>query len=91
MNKTELIEVMAEKAGIKKAEAERALLAFTKTVQEELAAGNRVQIVDFGTFEVSERAARTGINPQTHEKITIAALRAPKFKAGKGLKDAVNK
>lgn len=90
MNKTELIAAIAEKAGITKADAEKALNALTATVTETLAAGNKVQLVGFGTFEVSERAARTGRNPQTGAEMQIAACKAPKFKAGKALKDAVN-
>ena len=91
MNKTELVAVMAENAGISKKDAEAALKAFTEAVAAELAKGGKVQLVGFGTFEVSERAAREGKNPQTGEKIKIAASKAPKFKAGKALKDIVNK
>ena len=71
-------------------DAEKALKAFTDVVTEELKKGGKVQLVGFGTFEVSERAAREGRNPQTKETITIAASKAPKFKAGKALKDMVN-
>lgn len=90
MNKTELIAAVAAKAGISKKDAEGAVKAFTETVAEEMAKGEKVQIVGFGTFEVSERAERTGRNPQTGETVTIAAAKAPKFKAGKALKDMVN-
>ena len=91
MNKTELIAAIADKAGLSKKDAEKALKAFTETVTEQLTAGNKVQVVGFGTFEVSERAAREGRNPHTGETLSIAASKAPKFKAGKALKDTVNK
>ena len=90
MNKAELVAVIAEKAGISKKDAEAALKAFTETVSEELAKGEKVTLIGFGTFEVSERGERTGRNPQTGEEMKIAASKAPKFKAGKVLKDAVN-
>ncbi len=90
MNKTEIIAAMAEKSGLSKKDAEKALKAFTETVVEELQQGGRVQIVGFGTFEVSERAAREGRNPRTNEVMRIEASRAPRFKAGKALKDAIN-
>ena len=90
MNKTELVAAMAEKAQISKKDAEAALKAFTDVVAEELKKGEKIQLVGFGTFEVSERAARTGRNPQTGAEMTIAASKAPKFKAGKALKDSVN-
>ena len=90
MNKTELIAAMAEQAQISKKDAEAALKAFTDVVAEELKANGKVQLVGFGTFEVSERAAREGRNPQTGETMTIAASKAPKFKAGKALKDLIN-
>lgn len=90
MNKTELIAAIADKAGLSKKDAEKALKAFTETVTEQLIAGNKVQVVGFGTFEVSERAAREGRNPHTGETLSIAASKAPKFKAGKALKDAIN-
>ena len=90
MNKTELIAAMAEQAQISKKDAEAALKAFTDVVAEELKANGKVQLVGFGTFEVSERAAREGRNPQTGETMTIAASKAPKFKAGKALKDMIN-
>lgn len=90
MNKTELVAAMSDKAGISKKVAEEALAAFTEAVTEELKKGGKVQLVGFGTFEVSERAAREGRNPQTNEVMQIAASKAPKFKAGKALKDMVN-
>ena len=85
MNKADLVAAMAEKAGVSKKDAEASLKAFTDVVAEELKKGEKIQLVGFGTFEVSERAARTGRNPQT-----IAASKAPKFKAGKALKDSLN-
>ena len=90
MNKTELIAAMAEQAGLSKKDAEKALKAFTDVVADEMKKGGKVQLVGFGTFEVAERKARTGLNPATKKKIEIAASKAPKFKAGKALKDMVN-
>ena len=90
MNKTEFISAIAEKAELSKKDAEKALKAFTDVVEEELKKGEKIQLVGFGTFEVSERAAREGRNPQTGETMTIAASKNPKFKAGKALKDMVN-
>ena len=90
MNKTELIAAVAEKAEISKKDSEKALKALVDVVTEQLKAGDKVQVVGFGTFEVSERAAREGRNPQTGETMKIAACKAPKFKAGKALKDAIN-
>ena len=90
MNKTELVAAMAEKAGLSKKDAEAALKAFTETVAEELKKGEKIALVGFGTFEVSERAEREGRNPQTGAPMKIAASKAPKFKAGKALKDAIN-
>ena len=90
MNKTELVAAMAEKAELSKKDSEKALKAFIDVVSEELKNGGKIQLVGFGTFEVSERAARTGKNPQTGAAIQIPASKAPKFKAGKALKDAVN-
>ena len=90
MNKTELVAAMAEKAELSKKDAEGALKAFTDIVAEELKKGEKIQLVGFGTFEVSHRAARTGRNPQTNKEIKIPASKAPKFKAGKALKDIVN-
>lgn len=89
MNKTELVALIAEKAGIAKKDADKALAAFVDTVATELKKGEKIQLVGFGTFEVRERAARTGINPQTGKSIEIAASKNPVFKAGKALKDAV--
>lgn len=91
MNKGELVEAIAKKAEISKKDAENALNAFTETVGKALKKGDKVQLVGFGTFEVAKRAARTGRNPQTGKEIKIAASKAPKFKAGKALKDLVNK
>ncbi|MDD6798323.1 MAG: HU family DNA-binding protein [Bacteroides sp.] len=90
MNKTELVAAMAAKAELSKKDAESALKAFTATVAEELKKGEKVQLVGFGTFEVTKRAARTGKNPQTGKAIKIPASKAPKFKAGKALKETVN-
>lgn len=90
MNKTELIAAIAEQAEISKKDAEKALKAFVDVVTEQLKEGEKVQLVGFGTFEVSERAAREGRNPQTGKTMKIDACKAPKFKAGKALKDAVN-
>lgn len=89
MNKTELINAMAEKAELSKKDTEKALNAFIDTVTKELAASGKVQLVGFGTFETSERAARVGRNPQTGEEMEIPASIVPKFKAGKALKEAV--
>ena len=90
MNKTELVAAMADQAGLSRKDAEKALKAFTDVVAEELKKGEKVQLVGFGTFEVSERAAREGRNPATKQTITIPASKAPKFKAGKALKDMLN-
>ena len=90
MNKTELIAAVAEQAELSKKDAEKALKAFTDVIAAELVKGEKVQLVGFGTFEVSEREAREGRNPLTGENITIAASKNPKFKAGKALKDMVN-
>ena len=90
MNKTELVAAMADQAGLSKKDAEAALKAFTDVVAAELKKGEKIQLVGFGTFEVSERAAREGRNPQTGKSMKIAASKAPKFKAGKALKDSVN-
>ena len=90
MNKTELVSAVAEQADISKKDAEKALKAFVDVVTEEMKKGEKVQLVGFGTFEVSERAAREGRNPQTGKTMKIEACKAPKFKAGKALKDAVN-
>ena len=90
MNKTELVAAIAEQAEMTKKDAEKALTAFTEVVAKELKNGGKVQLVGFGTFEVSERSAREGRNPQTGEAMTIAASKTPKFKAGKALKDSIN-
>lgn len=90
MNKQQLIDNMAASAEISKAAATSALDAFTGTVTTTLKEGGEVALVGFGTFKVTERAARQGRNPQTGETIEIAAAKVPSFKAGKGLKDAVN-
>ena len=90
MNKTELIAAVAEKAELSRKDAEKAVKAFTDVVSEELVNGGKIQLVGFGTFEVSERAAREGRNPKTGEPMPIAASKTPKFKAGKALKDMVN-
>ena len=90
MNKTELVAAMAEQAGISNKDAEKALKAFTDVVAGELKKDGKVQLVGFGTFEVAKRAAREGINPATQKPIKIAASKAPKFKAGKALKDMLN-
>jgi len=91
MNKTDLINSIAAKSGLNKKNSEAALNAFISSVEEALAQGDKVVLVGFGTFEVRERAERKGRNPQTKEEITIPASKAPVFKAGKGLKDKVNK
>ncbi len=90
MNKTELINALAAKAGVSKKDAGAVLDAFVGTVTEELAKKEKVALIGFGTFETRERAARTGRNPQTGKELKIAASVAPAFKAGKALKDAVN-
>ena len=90
MNKTEFIAALAEKTGLTKKDSEKAVKAFTEIVAEELKNGGKVQLVGFGTFEVSERAPREGRNPRTGETMPIAASKTPKFKAGKALKDEVN-
>ena len=91
MNKADLVAKIASKAGMTKKDAEKAVNAFVASVQEALVKKDKVQLIGFGTFEVKERAARTGRNPQTGEAIKIAASKAPVFKVGKALKDAVNK
>ena len=91
MNKTELVAAIAEKAGLSKKDAEKALGATIDAISAALAEGDKVQLVGFGTFEVRAREARTGKNPRTGEAIKIAASKAPAFKAGKALKDIVNK
>ena len=91
MNKTDLVAAIAEKAEITKKDAEKALAAVISSVSDALASGDKVQLVGFGTFEVRKRDARTGKNPRTGEVIKIAASKVPAFKAGKALKDIVNK
>ena len=90
MNKNELVAALAEKTSMKKTEVEKVLKAFTETVTDELKKGEKIQLVGFGTFEVAERPAREGRNPRTGETMKIAASKAPKFKAGKALKDSLN-
>lgn len=90
MNKTELVAAIADKAELSKKDSEKALKAFVDVVTDELKKGRKIQLVGFGTFEVTERAAREGRNPQTGETMQIAASKSPKFKAGKALKDAIN-
>ncbi len=90
MNKTELVDAIAKKASISKKDAEAAVKAFTDAVTAELKKGGKVQLVGFGSFEVAKRAAREGRNPQSGAVMKIAASKAPKFKAGKALKDTVN-
>jgi DNA-binding protein HU-beta len=89
MNKAEFVARVAEKTELKKADAEKAVNAFLETVSETLKAGDKIIFTGFGSFEVTERSARQGRNPKTGEKMQINASKAPKFKAGKGLKDAV--
>ena len=90
MNKTELISAMSAKSGLTKKDSEKALKAFEEVITETLVAGGKVQLVGFGTLDVAERAAREGRNPQTGEPMKIAASKAPRFKVGKALRDAVN-
>lgn len=91
MTKAELISAVAEKTELTKKESEKAINAFIDSITESLEKGEKVQLVGFGTFEVRDRAERNGVNPQTHQKITIAATKAPAFKAGTALKEAVAK
>jgi DNA-binding protein HU-beta len=91
MNKTELVAAVAAKAEISKKDAEAAVTATVDAITEALTDGEKVALVGFGTFDVKERAARTGLNPRTKEKIEIPASKSPAFKAGKALKDAINK
>ncbi len=90
MNKTELVAAMADQAELSKKDAEKALKAFVDVVTDELKKGGKIQLVGFGSFEVTQRAAREGINPLTKKPMSIPASKAPKFKAGKALKDTVN-
>lgn len=91
MNKTELVASVAEKAEMTKKDAEKAINALFASIEEALSQDDKVQIIGFGTFEVKSREERKGRNPQTGKEITIPASKNPVFKAGKGLKDAVNK
>ena len=91
MNKTELIAAVAEKAGLTKKDVEKAVAALLETVKGEVAKKGKVQLIGFGTFEVRDRKEKLSKNPQTGEAIKIPASKAPKFKAGKALKDTVNK
>jgi len=91
MNKTELIKIAAKEAGVKQNEAEAVIKATFDAIEAAMVKGDKVQLIGFGTFEVRTRAARTGINPQTKKTVKIKACKAPAFKAGKALKDAVNK
>lgn len=90
MNKADLVAKVAEKSGVTKKDAEKAVAGIFAAVQEALVAGDKVQVLGFGTFEVKERAARTGRNPQTGEELQIAASKNPSFKPGKALKEVVN-
>lgn len=89
MNKTELIAAIAEKTEMTKVQSEKTLAAFMDTVKEELIKGEKIQLIGFGTFEVTERSERQGRNPSTGESMAILASKSPKFKAGKALKDAI--
>ncbi|MBQ4617909.1 MAG: HU family DNA-binding protein [Clostridia bacterium] len=91
MKKAELIAIVAEKANLTKKDADKAIAAVVDAITEALANGDKVQLVGFGTFEVRERGARTGLNPRTKETIEIPASKQPAFKAGQALKDAVAK
>lgn len=91
MNRAELVAAMAAKTGATKKATEEALAAFIDAVSTELKKGGKVQLVGFGTFETRKRAARKGVNPQTKQEIKIPACKAPAFKAGKALKETVNK
>ena len=90
MNKNELVNAIAEKSGLSKKDSEKALKAFEDAVTEELVKGGKVQLVGFGIFDVLDRAAREGRNPQTRELMMIPASKSPRFRVGKTLKDAVN-
>ena len=91
MNKAELLSSVVEKTDLKKKDVEKVVSALFQTIEDEMANGAKVQLVGFGTFEVRERAGRTGRNPRTGEEIIIEAAKVPAFKAGKALKEAVNK
>ena len=90
MNRNELVAAMSEKSGLSKKDTSAALDALTESVQDALKANDKVQLIGFGTFEVKERAARTGKNPRTGEPVEIDAAKVPAFKPGKALKDALN-
>lgn len=90
MNKTELVSAIAEKSGLSKKDSEKALNAAVDSIVNALKAGDKVQLIGFGSFEVKERAERTGRNPRTNEQITIPAAKLPQFKAGKAFKDALS-
>lgn len=90
MNKNELVASVADKAGLSKKDAEKAVAAVFDSIQDALAAGDKVQLIGFGVFEVKERSARKGRNPRTGEDIEIPAAKNPGFRAGKALKNAVN-
>lgn len=90
MTKAELVSEVAAKSGLSKKDSEKAIAGVIETITETLGKGESIQLVGFGTFEVRERAARSGINPQTKKKIQIPATKVPAFKAGRGLKDAVS-
>ena len=91
MTKAELVTMVASKSGLSKKDTEKAIAGMIETITETLAKGESIQLVGFGTFEVRDRAARTGINPRTKQKIKIDATKVPAFKAGRALKDAVSK
>jgi len=91
MNRSELVTSMAASSGLAKKETDKVLSAILDSISEELGKGGKVQLVGFGTFDVAERKERQGLNPKTKEPIKIAASKAPRFKAGKALKDIVNK
>ncbi len=90
MTKTDLVDILARKTGITKTGAVEAIDVITQTIADALKKGDKVTLIGFGTFDVAHRAAREGVNPQTRQKIKIKASKAPRFKAGKALKDAVN-
>lgn len=91
MNKADLVTNMADRSGLSKKDAEKALNAFTESVEESLTKGDKVQLIGFGSFEVRQRAERKGRNPQTKGELTIPASKVPVFKVGKALKETVNK
>ncbi|MBP5401937.1 MAG: HU family DNA-binding protein [Treponema sp.] len=91
MNKAELVDAIAKDTGLSKKDSEGALKSIIENISDELAKGHEVSLIGFGTFGVGKRAARTGRNPKTGETIKIAASKSPKFKAGKALKDKINK